>query len=74
MPRSPLSDILQARNALLTASPQNKATLEEIESAIMVVCLDDSAPVTREQASWACWVGDGRNRFYDKHQREFALI
>ncbi|KAI0688956.1 acyltransferase ChoActase/COT/CPT [Earliella scabrosa] len=57
-----------ARAALLAASPANAATLEEIESAILIVCLDDSKPVTREQASWECWVGDGRNRFYDKHQ------
>ena len=35
---------------------------------MIVVCLDDTKPVTREEASWACWVGDGRNRFYDKHQ------
>ncbi|RPD62238.1 acyltransferase ChoActase/COT/CPT [Lentinus tigrinus ALCF2SS1-7] len=57
-----------ARAALLAASPSNAATLEEIESAMIVVCLDDTAPVTREQASWQCWVGDGKNRFYDKHQ------
>lgn len=24
--------------------------------------------MTREHASWECWVGDGKNRFYDKHQ------
>ena len=59
----------QAREALLKASPANAATLEAIESAMIVVCLDDTKPVTREDASWACWVGDGRNRFYDKHQR-----
>ncbi|KAI0373868.1 acyltransferase ChoActase/COT/CPT [Pilatotrama ljubarskyi] len=57
-----------ARAALLAASPSNAATLEEIESAIMIVCLDDTKPVTREEASWQCWVGDGRNRFFDKHQ------
>ncbi|KAH9936124.1 acyltransferase ChoActase/COT/CPT [Fomitopsis serialis] len=57
-----------ARAALLAASPSNAASLEEIESAMVVVCLDDFAPITREDASWACWVGDGRNRFYDKHQ------
>ncbi|KAI0685797.1 acyltransferase ChoActase/COT/CPT [Cerioporus squamosus] len=57
-----------ARAALLAASSSNAATLEEIESAILIVCLDDTTPVTREQASWQCWVGDGRNRFYDKHQ------
>ncbi|KAI8986185.1 acyltransferase ChoActase/COT/CPT [Trametes punicea] len=57
-----------ARAALLAASPSNAASLEEIESAIMVVCLDDTKPVSREDASWQCWVGDGRNRFFDKHQ------
>ncbi|KIP10211.1 hypothetical protein PHLGIDRAFT_66094 [Phlebiopsis gigantea 11061_1 CR5-6] len=57
-----------ARAALLRASPANAAALEAIESAMIVVCLDDTKPVTREDASWACWVGDGKNRFYDKHQ------
>ena len=37
---------------------------------MIIVPLDDIAPVTREDASWASWVGDGRNRFYDKHQRK----
>ncbi|EIW59560.1 acyltransferase ChoActase/COT/CPT [Trametes versicolor FP-101664 SS1] len=57
-----------ARATLLAASPANGASLEEIESAILVICLDDTKPVTREHASWECWVGDGKNRFYDKHQ------
>ncbi|RDX49945.1 acyltransferase ChoActase/COT/CPT [Lentinus brumalis] len=57
-----------ARAALLAASPANAATLEEIESAILVIALDDTKPVTREETSWQCWVGDGRNRFFDKHQ------
>jgi len=57
-----------ARAALLGASPSNAAALEAIESAMIVICLDDTKPVTREQTSWGCWVGDGRNRFYDKHQ------
>ncbi|KAI0786838.1 acyltransferase ChoActase/COT/CPT [Abortiporus biennis] len=57
-----------ARASLIAADPQNVASLEAIESAMIVVCLDDTKPVTREDSSWACWVGDGRNRFYDKHQ------
>lgn len=61
--------LLQARAALLAASPSNAASLEAVESAMIIVPLDDIAPVTREDASWASWVGDGRNRFYDKHQR-----
>ncbi len=28
--------------------------------------------MTREETSWQCWVGDGRNRFFDKHQCTFA--
>ncbi|KAK0188055.1 acyltransferase ChoActase/COT/CPT [Armillaria mellea] len=59
-----------ARAQLLAASPDgtNAKALEEIESSMIVVCLDDTKPVTREDISWACWVGDGKNRFYDKHQ------
>ncbi|KAK7056966.1 Carnitine O-acetyltransferase mitochondrial [Paramarasmius palmivorus] len=59
-----------ARDALLAASPSgiNAKSLETIESAMIVVCLDDKKPVTREDISWHCWVGDGKNRFYDKHQ------
>lgn len=63
----------QARAALLAASPVNGKSLERIESAAIIVCLDDTKPVTREDISWACWVGDGRNRFYDKHQRKIQL-
>ena len=43
--------------------------LRKIESAMIVVALDDTKPITREDISWAVWTGDGRNRFYDKHQR-----
>ena len=59
----------QVRKDLVGASEQNGISLERIESAMIVVCLDDTKPVTRDEASWACWVGDGKNRFYDKHQR-----
>ncbi|KAJ7291324.1 hypothetical protein C8J57DRAFT_969406, partial [Mycena rebaudengoi] len=57
--------------ALIAASPTNARSLEVIESAIIVVCLDDTKPVMHEAISTAVWVGDGRNRFYDKHQCEF---
>lgn len=64
------------REALLRASPsgKNAAALEAIDSAMIVLVLDDSKPVTREDISWATWVGNGRNRWYDKHQREFAFF
>lgn len=58
-----------SRKALLAADPKhNKAALERIQSAVIVVCLDETSPITREQHSWACWYGDGKNRFYDKQQ------
>jgi carnitine O-acetyltransferase len=47
-------------------SPINKATLDVIETASFVICLDDTKPVTKLEASRACWHGDGRNRFFDK--------
>jgi len=57
-----------AREDLLAASPSNRDSLEIIESAAIIVPLDDTRPVTRDDISWGTWVGDGRNRFYDKHQ------
>ncbi|KAF5374161.1 hypothetical protein D9615_008834 [Tricholomella constricta] len=56
-----------ARAALL-ALPGNAEMARLIDSAMIVLCLDDTAPVTRQETSWATWVGDGRNRWYDKHQ------
>ena len=57
----------------IVANPQNAKALERIESAVVIVCLDDTKPTTREDLSWACWTGDGRNRWYDKHQCEWFL-
>lgn len=64
----------EARQIILDASPDNQKALERIESAIVIVALDDSKPITREQISRGIWVGDGRSRWFDKHQRKcFAL-
>lgn len=58
-----------SRKALIAAdSKHNTAALERIQSSVIVLCLDDTVPITREQHSWACWYGDGKNRFYDKQQ------
>ncbi|RKP25718.1 hypothetical protein SYNPS1DRAFT_15255, partial [Syncephalis pseudoplumigaleata] len=54
------------REHLLSVSPRNAATLERLESAVFLLCLDDTAPVTRDEVSAACWHGDGRNRYFDK--------
>ena len=61
-----------AREALLAASPSgnNAELLKKIEGAMIILALDDTKPVTREEISWSTWVGDGRNRWFDKHQRK----
>ncbi|KXN82235.1 Carnitine O-acetyltransferase, mitochondrial [Leucoagaricus sp. SymC.cos] len=63
-------DQTEARKDLVAVTPdgRNEECLRKIESAMIVVALDDTKPVTREDVSWGMWVGDGRNRFYDKHQ------
>ena len=59
-----------AREVLLAASPdgKNAQLLKKIEGAMIILALDDTKPVTREEISWSTWVGDGRNRWFDKHQ------
>lgn len=55
-----------ARELLIKVSPRNKASLEAIEAASFVVCLDDASPVTLEERAHQYWHGDGANRWYDK--------
>lgn len=35
---------------------------------MIIVALDDSKPVTREDVSSRVWAGNAKNRWYDKHQ------
>ncbi|ORY18537.1 carnitine O-acetyltransferas-like protein [Clohesyomyces aquaticus] len=51
---------------LKAASQANAASVEAIESASFVVCLDDASPVTLEERAHQYWHGDGSNRWYDK--------
>ncbi|KAJ2489525.1 Carnitine O-acetyltransferase mitochondrial [Coemansia sp. RSA 2050] len=51
---------------LSEASPKNAATLERLQSAAFLVCLDDARPVTREEYHRVFWHGNGRNRWFDK--------
>jgi carnitine O-acetyltransferase len=55
-----------AREHLLAADPANKSSLDSIEAASFVVCLDDASPVTLEERSHQYWHGDGQNRWFDK--------
>ncbi|RKP07018.1 acyltransferase ChoActase/COT/CPT [Thamnocephalis sphaerospora] len=56
----------EKRTRLLAAHPDNAEQLRRIESAVFLICLDESRPETDAEFSRACWHGDGRNRFYDK--------
>lgn len=51
---------------LKAASDLNAASVEAIESASFVVCLDDASPVTLEERAHQYWHGDGSNRWFDK--------
>jgi len=53
---------------LKSVSSGNAKSLDRIHRAIIVLVLEDKKPVTRSDVSRQLWVGDGRNRFFDKHQ------
>ena len=78
-PLSLAGSLYQARDHLISISKTNAETLEAIQSAIVVVALDDSDPTSSSRLdtklndrSWRLWVGEGGvNRWFDKHQCEF---
>jgi carnitine O-acetyltransferase len=54
------------RKVLIEASPENEKSLQLVESASFLVCLDDTSPITLEERAHQYWHGDGQNRFFDK--------
>ncbi|KAK9768335.1 Carnitine O-acetyltransferase mitochondrial [Basidiobolus ranarum] len=54
------------RPIILQSAPENEGLLKKLESSILLVCLDDYSPKNRNEHSWSCWAGDGRNRYFDK--------
>ncbi|TKA57749.1 hypothetical protein B0A53_00898 [Rhodotorula sp. CCFEE 5036] len=58
----------KARQEIVSHDPKNEAALERIQSAIIIISLDSNKPYTREEKSWGLWVGDGKDRWFDKHQ------
>jgi carnitine O-acetyltransferase len=61
----------------LSISNKNVQGVQDIESAILLVCLDnDPAPATEDARAWAYWAGGhdrtgkgkGFNRWFDKHE------
>jgi carnitine O-acetyltransferase len=55
-----------ANRASLVAHPGNAASLEQLETALFCVCLDDSIPADRDDACRHLLAGDPRNRWFDK--------
>jgi carnitine O-acetyltransferase len=53
------------RSQLMT-NEVNRQTIETIESAVLVVCLDESRPITMEDEAPVFLHRDGRNRWMDK--------
>lgn len=64
------------RRHLLSLSRSNTPAIQALESAIVFVCLDDSAPKSADERSWSIWAGGNTpgaqgkayNRWFDKHQ------
>ncbi|MDJ0675826.1 MAG: choline/carnitine O-acyltransferase [Calothrix sp. MO_167.B42] len=61
--RAPWAVLRQGIGAL---SPENARNLELIDSALFVVCLDNTKPTDLVAASKNMLHGDGRNRWFDK--------
>ncbi|MEU5878839.1 choline/carnitine O-acyltransferase [Spirillospora sp. NPDC047279] len=55
-----------SREALLAADPHNAARLDEVETALFCVCLEDFAPRDTLQACDQLLHGDSGNRWFDK--------
>lgn len=56
----------------LCDNPLNKISLEQIQSASFVLCLDDNFPTTIAEKSVDCWYGNGYNRWFDKPVQLFV--
>ncbi len=55
-----------ARQHLLEAGEDNKKTISVIDTALFVVCLDDSSPQNLTETARSMMHGDGNNRWFDK--------
>lgn len=58
----------RTRERMIETSAINKHSIEVIESAIVVVCLDDEFPTSiNEEIEFAMHSGNGKNRWFDKN-------
>jgi carnitine O-acetyltransferase len=60
-----------SRRVLLDRHPGNAKMLDEIETALFCLCLEDSAPKSALEACERLLHGDSRNRWFDK---AFSLV
>jgi carnitine O-acetyltransferase len=60
-----------ARQALLDAAPGNAAALDEVETALFALCLEDTGAGNAKRACDELLAGNSGNRWFDK---SFALI
>ncbi len=54
------------RQGMVALDPENTRSLDLLDSALFVVCLDETEPVNLEAASQNVLHGDGKNRWFDK--------
>ncbi|ESZ98068.1 hypothetical protein SBOR_1599 [Sclerotinia borealis F-4128] len=59
-------DWAKARNALIELDERNKTSIETIEAAAFIVCLDDATPEAPSQRFSQFLFGNGSSRWYDK--------
>ncbi|MFD1657096.1 choline/carnitine O-acyltransferase [Streptomyces caeni] len=55
-----------ARQSLLACHPGNADALDDVETALFCVCLEDAAPADAKEACDQLLYGDGGNRWFDK--------
>lgn len=55
-----------ARSALLACHPRNAEALDEVETALFCLCLEDFAPADTQHACDELLYGDRGNRWFDK--------
>lgn len=51
---------------LMASSPESHQSIEDIQRACFVLCLDSAQPTTLEQIAEQVWFGKGINRWFDK--------
>jgi carnitine O-acetyltransferase len=60
-----------SRQALLDAAPGNAAALDDVETALFGLCLEEGTPADTKQACDELLAGDSGNRWFDK---SFSLV